>query len=93
MMYFVIRQLSRVERRNPETVLEPKQHKYDIKSTLGLSDAAIKGLNLNNREKCPICGKEIIFTACMTRSDYAYKTSTNGKIKYYCSYGHYNKRG
>jgi hypothetical protein len=46
-----------------------------------------------NHEVCAVCGKDIYFTAHMTRSDYTYKRSGKGGTKYYCGWNHYQKGG
>jgi hypothetical protein len=57
-----------------------------------LSPSEVKMWGKMDTEKCPVCGKQVIFSMHMTRSDYTWKfIGKDGKIKYCCGYNHYNQ--
>jgi len=73
----------------------PKKPKNAFKGNVTrLSKSEIRSHGKDvNCEVCPVCGKEIIFTYNMLRSDYIYKQGKKGKMKYYCGWSHYRQDG
>lgn len=41
-----------------------------------------------DKADCTVCNKEIVFTSCMTRTDYQWKVHKNGSYRYQCCYTH-----